>query len=228
MSSLSPTIATIYDTAKSLRTCTNVCNETQSNVTQTNVTILTPHYCHTEETSLPKLNCKFKYINRTKAPPGVEFFKSIEVTNINWQHDGLCDKCDLQYNFHYQDYCIANGLLRPYLGFNSFWQATTQHFGELKFVAFFCLALSNNTACNQLANLCILSFYSFDKNSPCSRFLLSQASDVVYRYGSMDEQMSHQHVRPFLFYRKGKDTVKDLREPIKELTYTLSDTVQVS
>ncbi|XP_073823646.1 meckelin [Musca autumnalis] len=174
---------------------------------------------------LPKLNCKFKYVNRsrTSTTAAVDFSKSIEVANLNWQHDGGCDKCDLEYNFQYQDYCIANELLRPFLNYNSFWQATLQHFGDLKFVAFFCMALNNNTACNHLANLCVLSFYSFDKNSPCSKFLLSQASDVVYRYGGADEQMSHQQIKPFLYYRKGKEMAKELREPIKDVRFSLNE-----
>ncbi|XP_075145262.1 meckelin isoform X2 [Haematobia irritans] len=226
MFSLSPTITTIYDTIKPYRSCGNICNNTQTQKTNKNVTLLTPQYCQTKEETLPKLNCKFKYVNRThtfseRAP--VDVSRSIEVSNLNAQYDGLCEKCDLQYNFHYQDYCIANGLLRPFLNYNSFWQATTQHFGDLKFVAFFCMAMNNNTACNHLANLCVLSFYSFDKNSPCSKFLLSQASDVVYRYGSVDEQMSHQQIKPFLYYRKGKDMAKELREPIKDVHYSLSD-----
>uniref|UniRef100_A0A1I8Q9F9 Meckelin n=1 Tax=Stomoxys calcitrans TaxID=35570 RepID=A0A1I8Q9F9_STOCA len=222
MSSLSPTVTTIYDTVKTYRTCGNICNNTQTKLGK-NVTILTPQYCQAKEETLPKLNCKFKYINRTRTTAAVDFSRSIEMANLNWQYDGQCERCDLQYNFHYQDYCIANGLLRPFLNYNSFWQATTQHFGDLKFVAFFCMALNNNTACHHLANLCVLSFYSFDKNSPCSKFLLSQATDVVYRYGSADEQMSHQQIKPFLYYRKGKDMAKELRETIKDVRFSLDE-----
>ncbi|XP_005188260.2 meckelin [Musca domestica] len=222
MSNLSPTVATIHDTVKAYRTCGNICNNTQRTKPTKNITLLSPQYCQTDQEMLPKLNCRYKYINRTRTSAAVDFSKSIEITNLNWQYDGLCDKCDLEYNFQYQGYCIANGLLRPYLNYNSFWQASsTQHFGNLKFVAFFCMALNNQTACNQLANLCILSFYSFDKNSPCSKFLLSQASDVVYRYGSADEQMAHLQIKPFLYYRKGKEIAKELREPIRDIRFSL-------
>lgn len=146
------------------------------------------------------------------------------MTYINWQYDGDCIDCNIQYNFHYQDYCIANGLLRPYLSYNSFWQTTTatQHFGDLKFVAFFCLALNNQTACNQLANLCVLSHYANDKNSPCSKFLLNQASDSIYRYGSVDDvTLQQQQIKPFLYYRKGKETLAELGVPIKGLRHSL-------
>lgn len=153
-----------------------------------------------------------------------DFSQRFEVTDINWQYDGLCDDCNIQYNFHYQGYCIANGLLRPFLSYNSFWQASTstqQHFGDLKFVAFFCMALNNQTACNQLANLCVLSHYASDKNSPCSKFLLNQATDSVYRYGSVDGLMVQQQMKPFLYYRKGKESLAELARPIKGLKYSM-------
>jgi len=63
---------------------------------------------------------------------------------------GDCHSCDMGHNFRYQDFCLASTLLRPYLHYNAFWQATTSskpdalaptHFGDLKFVAFFCLTL---------------------------------------------------------------------------------------
>ncbi|EDV91087.1 GH16135 [Drosophila grimshawi] len=109
------------------------------------------------------------------------------------------------------DYCIANTLLRPYLHYNAFWQATIKsnqnsrlHFGDLKFVAFFCLALKNDSACQQLANLCVLSDYSMDKHSPCSPFLLTQMSDVVMKYAHAGEQLKA--LEPFVFYKKGRIT----------------------
>lgn len=191
-------------------------------------------YCQKNTTTLPKLNCKFKYLNRTfiRTTPLSNSLQGdlIEETNINWHYDALCDECNIQYNFHYHDYCIANVLLRPYLSYNSFWQISSrsQHFGDLKFVAFFCLSLHNQTACNQLANLCVLSHYANDKNSPCSKFLLSQASDSVYRYGSVDEHMSQQQMKPFLYYRKGKESLAHLIQPIQNLKYSLNTKRKVS
>ncbi|XP_065371679.1 meckelin [Calliphora vicina] len=229
--SSSPTSVTVYDTIKPYITCHNICNlnpkQMQHKITNT-TTELIEQYCSNNLTILPKLNCKFKYINRTMMTTTStqalgEYSRRIEVTFINWQYDGLCDDCNIQYNFHYQDYCIANGLLRPYLSYNSFWQATTsnQHFGDLKFVAFFCMGLHNQTACNQLANLCVLSHYAHDKNSPCSKFLLNQATDLVYRYGSGDELMAQQQMKPFLYYSKGKETLAELGAPIKGLKYSM-------
>ena len=213
-----------------------MCNEIE-NTNQKSLTTKTEiidKYCQKNATILPKLNCKYKYLNRTlirTTPLSSSLFADfIEETNVNWQYDASCDECNIQYNFHYQDYCIANGLLRPYLSYNSFWQFSSknQHFGDLKFVAFFCLALHNQTACNQLANLCVLSHYANDKNSPCSKFLLNQASDVVYRYGSVDEHMGQQQMKPFLYYRKGKESLAQLVEPIQNLKYTLDAKQKVS
>lgn len=125
-----------------------------------------------------------------------------------------CHSCNAAYNYRYQDYCIANTLLHPYMHYNAYWQATIKskpssqlsrvHFGDLKFVAFFCLALKNDSACQQLANLCVLSHYSMDKHSPCSPFLLTQMSDVVMKYAHAGEQL--RALEPFLFYRKGRTT----------------------
>ncbi|KAM7363173.1 meckelin isoform 3-T3 [Cochliomyia hominivorax] len=221
-------------------TCHNMCNVNLKQIQHklTNVTTsLIDNYCSDNETQLPRLNCKYKYINRTiinnpissSASPAQllgDFSRRLEITLINWQYDGLCDDCNIEYNFHYQDYCIANGLLRSYLSYNSFWQSTTstQHFGDLKFVAFFCMALGNQTACNQLANLCVLSHYANDKNSPCNKFLLSQASDVMYRYGGVeDEFLMQKQLKPFLYYRKGKETLEELGVPIKGLKYSIDE-----
>ncbi|XP_036341760.1 meckelin-like [Rhagoletis pomonella] len=166
-----------------------------------------------------KTQCEFKLINFTQPTKdyitrSVATTRPIRITPASFHPHGICNTCDLEYNFRYLDYCIGNALLKPYLKYNSFWQsisASAVHFGDLKYVAFFCLTLRNATACNQLANLCILSHFSVDKNSPCSAFLLSQVSDVAIKYASMDEHL--QATKPPLFYKKGKSTAKMLTEP---------------
>ncbi|XP_011182497.3 meckelin [Zeugodacus cucurbitae] len=167
-----------------------------------------------------KTDCEFKLVNFTETNndfPSRTFASArpIRLTPAGFHANGICNICDLKYNYRYLDYCIANAALKPYLKYNSFWQSTNAnaiHFGDLKFVAFFCLALRNNTACNQLANLCVMSHYSADKNSPCSAFLLTQVSDVAIKYASMDEHL--QATKPSLFYKKGKQTAKMLTEPL--------------
>ncbi|XP_002072185.3 meckelin [Drosophila willistoni] len=169
----------------------------------------------------PSNSCSFRYLNSTSAylrqmPIHPMIVGIVLTTSVNPDSNiSDCHSCDLIYNYQYQGYCLANVLLRPYLHYNSFWQSTTNskpslnnniahNFGELKFVAFFCLALRNTTACQQLANLCVLSHFSPDKHSPCSPFILTQMSDVVMKYAHSGEQL--RSLQPFLFYKKGKAT----------------------
>ncbi|XP_054746873.1 meckelin [Anastrepha obliqua] len=169
-----------------------------------------------------KTSCEFKLINFTQLTNdyitrSAAATRPIRITPAGFHSNDICNICNLEYNFRYMDYCIGNALLKPYLKYNSFWQSISAstgavHFGNLKFVAFFCLALRNYTACNQLANLCVMSHYSTDKNSPCSAFLLTQVSDVVIKYASMDEHL--QATKPSLYYKKGKNTAKMLREAL--------------
>ncbi|KAH8409753.1 hypothetical protein KR222_004021 [Zaprionus bogoriensis] len=168
--------------------------------------------------------CTFQYLNATAA--------GIALTRTNPASNGSeCRSCHVVYNFQYQDYCIANALMRPYLHYNAFWQATTTtsssgsssgskrlHFGDLKFVAFFCLTLRNDTACQQLANLCVLSHYSMEKHSPCSAFLLTQMSDVLMRYAHAGEPP--RPVEPFVFYRKGRATRELLTTTVQPANQT--------
>lgn len=56
--------------------------------------------------------------------------------------------------------------------------------------------------CNNLANLCTLSNYNLDKNSPCSLFFTSQTSIIS---NGNDFKMT-----PLLFYKKGKDAIDDM------------------
>ena len=116
--------------------------------------------------------------------------------------------CDIKSNYHYENYCIENGLLKPFINYNAFGQWGI--YNNLKFITFFCKALKNTTACNHLANLCVASFYSLEKNSPCSIFLLAQTSEYAAVY-SGDE---YKNLQPFLFYKKEKDTVLDLTKTI--------------
>uniref|UniRef100_A0A1B0BKJ5 Meckelin n=1 Tax=Glossina palpalis gambiensis TaxID=67801 RepID=A0A1B0BKJ5_9MUSC len=210
------TTLTIYDTVKERIICGDICQKTQLLNNQ-----VFDNICQNTEVAQHGSNCKYKYINRTSS---IRIFGNmesslnmIEIAYKNWRHDNDCVHCDLHYNFHYQSYCIAKILLRPYLNYDSFWQAATAHYNynELKFAAFFCISLHNNTACNHLANLCVTAFYAIGKNSPCNRFLLTQASETLYRYGGMDEQLLGREIKPFLYYRKGKEMQQMLRRPIE-------------
>ncbi|XP_014089150.3 meckelin isoform X1 [Bactrocera oleae] len=200
----------LYDTQRRNPLCAEKCSDLLSN----------DNGCQLVTANSSKTHCEYKLVNFTEtnhdfASRSVASTSPIRLTPAGFHANGICNICDLKYNYRYLDYCIANAVLKPYLKYNSFWQSTSAnavHFGDLKFVVFFCLALRNNTACSQLANLCIMSHYSADKNSPCSAFLLSQVSDVAIKYASMDEHL--QATKPSLFYKKGKETAKMLTEPL--------------
>ncbi|XP_002054171.3 meckelin [Drosophila virilis] len=193
----------LFEKSKRWPTCDEICSNTTN--TSENCT-------SAGSVQLLPLQCSFQYLNSTTA---YSASGSIVLARTNpASNSSDCHSCNAAYNYRYQDYCIAHTLLHPYLHYNAFWQATIKskpssqlsrlHFGDLKFVAFFCLALKNDSACQQLANLCVLSHYSMDKHSPCSPFLLTQMSDVVMKYAHAGEQL--RALEPFLFYKKGRTT----------------------
>ncbi|KAH8381804.1 hypothetical protein KR009_000282 [Drosophila setifemur] len=202
----------IYERGKTWPTCDEICTTDRSD------------NCTTVWLPQPRPSsafCSYRYLNSTSAFASQlsvhPLISGIILTRTNpSSSDGDCQSCDVNHNFRYQDFCLASSLLRPYVHYNSFWQATTNprpdpgapnHFGDLKFVAFLCLTLRNDTACQQLANLCVLSHYALEKHSPCSAFLLTQVSDVVMKYAHSGEQV--RALQPFLFYKKGR-TTRDL------------------
>lgn len=53
-----------------------------------------------------------------------------------------------------------------------------------------------------MANLCVLSNYNLDKNSPCSLFFTSQTSII--------SNGNDVKITPLLFYKKGKDSIDEM------------------
>ncbi|KAH8316038.1 hypothetical protein KR074_010360 [Drosophila pseudoananassae] len=203
---------TIYERGKQWPTCDEICTPDRSD-NCTSVWLPQPR----PSSSV----CTYRYLNATSVfasqLPVHPIITGIILTRTNpSSQDGDCRSCDLNYNFRFQDFCIASSLLRPYMHYNSFLQATSiapSNFGDLKFVAFFCLTLRNDTACQHLANLCVLSHFSLEKHSPCSAFLLTQVSDVVMKYAHTGEQA--RALQPFLFYKKGRVTKELLSKTLQ-------------
>ncbi|XP_001979408.3 meckelin [Drosophila erecta] len=205
----------IYERGKTWPTCDEICTPDRSD-NCTSVWLPQPR---------PSNQCSYRYLNSTSAfanqLPVHPLISGIILTQTNpMSKVGDCISCDMTHNFRYQDFCLATTLLRPYVHYNAFWQATTtpdssapSRFGDLKFVAFFCLTLRNDTACQQLANLCVLSHFSLEKHSPCSAFLLTQVSDVVMKYAHSGEQV--RSLQPFLFYKKGRVTKELLSKTLQ-------------
>ncbi|XP_017085003.2 meckelin [Drosophila eugracilis] len=207
----------IYERGKTWPTCDEICTPDRSD-NCTSVWLPQPR---------PSDQCSYRYLNSTSVfasqLPVHPIISGIILTKTNPVSSvGDCHSCDMVHNFRYKDFCVASTLLRPYLHYNAFWQATTpsrpdantpSHFGDLKFVVFFCLTLRNDTACQELANLCVLSHFSLEKHSPCSAFLLTQVSDVVMKYAHSGEQV--RSLQPFLFYKKGRVTKELLSKTLQ-------------
>lgn len=154
--------------------------------------------------------CSYKYIHASKTTPSQE---QIRITYNN--SFGDCNSCDLKYNFQYHDYCISNSLMKPFLDYNGFRPMAPHlgsHFADLKFIAFFCLKLKNSTACNHLANLCVLSHYSLDKHSPCTAFYFAQSTDVGLHAAHVNDLSA---LQPELFFRKGKESEELIDKPLE-------------
>lgn len=152
-----------------------------------------------------KSNCEMKYLNYTNYNSKI---KDIRIFQIN---DDNCT-CDLVKNsIFYNQYCIPNELLKEYQNYDSF--KFNFNFVNLKFLTFFCQVLKNATSCNHLANLCVLTDYNLDQNSPCSLFYTTQTDDLN---GNDD----FSKIRPFLFYKKGKSTSEMLQKTV-DFSYSL-------
>lgn len=213
---------TVYDLGEkpSIR-----CEYIEDKVTTSTMDNKTLDQCPWEHMVTPEATCLYKYINYTLKNGG-DPSKSIGIGHFNWKWDQSCRICDPRFNSRYQDYCVLNDLLKPFLGYNSF-VSEGHKSSDLKFIVFLCTVLHDQKSCHQLANLCVLSHHSFYKYSPCRRFLMSQTSSLIY---SMDHLLQSQDqtliqvqepeeteipaVTPFLYFSKGKETVRLLQQPI--------------
>lgn len=121
--------------------------------------------------------------------------------------------CDLTANIFHDDFCIPNRLLLEYQQYQGF-RPTSTIFQQVKHLMLFCHLVKNQTACQQLANLCVLSFYSLGRSSPCNLFYTTQTSELALNYG--------EKTRPYLFYRKGK-YVTELLDKIIDHPYDIKE-----
>lgn len=121
--------------------------------------------------------------------------------------------CDLANNIFHDDFCIPNRLLLEYQQYQGF-RPTINVFQQVKYLMLFCHLVKNQTACQQLANLCVLSFYSLGRSSPCNLFYTTQTSELALNYG--------EKTRPYLFYRKGK-YVTELLDKIIDDPYDMRE-----
>lgn len=129
---------------------------------------------------------------------------SFQTRNIQILYDDTHNcTCNTSTNSMYRnEYCIPNYLLNDYANYNNF--RSQPLYKDLQYINFFCQSLRDAKFCNYLANLCVLTNYNLDKNSPCSIFFSTQTAIITNGNGFF------QNITPFLFYKRGKDTVDEL------------------
>lgn len=126
--------------------------------------------------------------------------------------------CDPSSHITYGDFCVPQKLLHEYQLYNSF-KSSHRLFRDLKFYMMFCQLVKNQTACQHLANLCVLSFYNLNRNSPCHYLYTTQTAELALSYGDK--------TRPFFFYRKGK-FVAELLDKAVDFQYDMNERNMVS
>uniref|UniRef100_A0A182QLK9 Meckelin n=1 Tax=Anopheles farauti TaxID=69004 RepID=A0A182QLK9_9DIPT len=147
----------------------------------------TVNFCKTIQVGLINTtkSTRSVYQRRRTFPPGSE--------------RAVCE-CDLKANVLYiehddgwpgdrreaHNFCIPLSLLRdvqhfPAFSLNRFLYQNRQNvnvYKNVKYLIVFCHVMRSMRHCQQLANLCVLSFYSLDRHSPCAIFYTYQTYDL--------------------------------------------------
>lgn len=155
-----------------------------------------------------KSKCHLKQMNYT-------IYSSHRINVQIYEESSNSDcTCNLTSHAMYlAEFCVPLKLLSEYQQYQSF--KSNPLYGQMKFLMLFCHLVKNQTACQQLANLCILSHYSMNRNSPCHQFYMTQTSEIAG--SNYNERM-----RPFLFYRKGK-YASELFDRALDFRYNMED-----
>ena len=219
----------------------------------------TVNYCKTIQVGIVNTtkSSRSVYQRRRTFPPGRD-------------ERAVCE-CDLKANVLYiepgdgwppgdprgaHNFCIPLSLLRdvqhyPPFSLNRLLHQNRQNanvYRDVKYLIVFCHVMRSVRHCQQLANLCVLSFYSLERHSPCAIFYTYQTYDLaalgasgVSNAGSMPSVVSASQsylageggaggsggtlpklgpetVRPGLFYRRGK-YISELLEKFLDYSY---------
>ncbi|XP_055544180.1 meckelin [Wyeomyia smithii] len=138
-------------------------------------------------------------------------------------------------------YCLSQSLLREVQNYHPF-KLSYRHNGDvfrnIKFLIVFCHVIRSPRHCHYLANLCVLSFYSLDKYSPCGLFYTYQTYDMASDNSAFPSSVARgslfgvrdgsdktarlwtfsDTVKPPLFYRRGK-YVNEIFEKYLDFSY---------
>uniref|UniRef100_A0A182MCG5 Meckelin n=1 Tax=Anopheles culicifacies TaxID=139723 RepID=A0A182MCG5_9DIPT len=224
----------------------------------------TVNYCKTIQVDIVNTtkSTRSVYQRRRTFPPGNE--------------RSVCE-CDLKANVLYverdgwpgdprgaHNFCIPLSLLRdvqhfPAFSLNRFLHQNRQNvnvYKNVKYLIVFCHVMRSVRHCQQLANLCVLSFFSLERHSPCAIFYTYQtydlaalgatgtggagsvpsvvsasqsylAGDGAVGAGGSLPKLGPDVVRPGLFYRRGK-YVSELLEKYLDYSYDSDATNQIN
>ncbi|XP_053690922.1 meckelin [Sabethes cyaneus] len=197
-------------------------------------------FCHAYHVTLlnsTKSAEKLVQIFRKSYPPGND---STVCGCGNHQQDTITFKDVVQRDV-IKTYCLPQSLLRDVQNYHTF-KLSHRHNGDvfrnIKYLIVFCHVIRSPRHCHYLANLCVLSFYSLDKYSPCGIFYTYQTYDMsldnsavpisIVRgslFGVRDGSDKtarlwtfSDNVKPPLFYRRGK-YVNEIFEKYLDFSY---------
>ncbi|XP_058453629.1 meckelin [Malaya genurostris] len=141
-------------------------------------------------------------------------------------------------------YCLPQLLLRDVQNYHPF-KLNHRHnsnvYKNIKYLILFCHVMRSPQHCHYLANLCVLSFYSLDKYSPCGIFYTYQTYDMSEGANGISNAIVSanlfgagdgfgkaaslwslgDNVKPPLFYRRGK-YVNEILEKYLDFTYDMN------
>lgn len=192
--------------------CEKVCEKPSDCLTPTpNVSDSTIHIANNASATNNKSKCHLKQMNYTIYSSHRINVQIYQSSNNNPNSGCTCNQTSHAIYLH--EFCVPLKLLSEYQQYQSF--KSNPLYGQMKFLMLFCHLVKNQTACQQLANLCILSHYSMNRNSPCHQFYTTQTSEIAAI--NYNERM-----RPFLFYRKGK-YASELFDKALDFQYNMED-----
>lgn len=169
--------------------------------------VCTLHYIHEVSGNLPTRSIQIKRADPMQLP------SANATTNTNMT-TSCSNACDSKIFVQYQNYCIPRVLMKDFLSYDQFrppqiLEAITNNaYTGMEYLLFFCHTMKLSTACEHLANLCVLSMYSLDRYSPCSLFFATQ-STITTSDGTLVQKTV-----PFLFFTKGKSSLDELEKVI--------------
>ncbi|XP_055643217.1 meckelin [Toxorhynchites rutilus septentrionalis] len=123
-------------------------------------------------------------------------------------------------------YCFPQALLKDIQNFQPSKMTPRQNsnvYRDIRFLMVLCHVIRSTRHCQRMANLCVLSFYHLDRNSPCGIFHAYQTYDMSSGLSNVPSMVSasilgskggyrkeaqlwsmSDKVKPPLFYRRGK------------------------